>query len=303
MEQHLSFYYAFYMVACKGSISAASKELYISQPAVSKSIAKLEAALETTLLIRSSKGVTLTYEGELLYQRLKVAFESIALGEEQLRYQKESEQEQLTIGISSTLCKYVLLPHLKDFVKKNPHLQISILCQSSFETIQSLKDGTIDVGFIGGFPLNDEFIFQKTHEIKDIFVASKTYLEYVKMRMQKDQIPEDDMISLFHYSNLMLLDKQNLSRKYVDHYINTYNIQADNVIEVSTMDLLIQFASIGMGVACVIENFVEEELKTGELISLPLPFTIPKRQLGLAYRKGPISSSLEQLVQLFQSPF
>ena len=69
MTQNLSSYYVFYIAAKTGNISAASKELYISQPAVSKSITKLEANLNTKLLIRSSRGVTLTREGEILYER------------------------------------------------------------------------------------------------------------------------------------------------------------------------------------------------------------------------------------------
>jgi len=53
MEQNLSLYYVFHTVAKKGSISHAAKELYISQPAISKSIQKLEDNLNTTLFKRS----------------------------------------------------------------------------------------------------------------------------------------------------------------------------------------------------------------------------------------------------------
>ena len=59
MEQHLSpDYKIFYEVARTGNISKAAKELYISQPAISKAIGKLEESLNTTLFFRSSKGGT-----------------------------------------------------------------------------------------------------------------------------------------------------------------------------------------------------------------------------------------------------
>ena len=91
MTQNLSSYYVFYIAAKTGNISAASKELYISQPAVSKSITKLEANLNTKLLIRSSRGVTLTREGEILYERLKEAFHSIVTAlPQRVRPQKAS---------------------------------------------------------------------------------------------------------------------------------------------------------------------------------------------------------------------
>ena len=85
MNQNLSSYYIFYIAAKSGNISAASKELFISQPAVSKSISKLEANLNVRLLIRNSRGVILTNEGKILYERLAEAFHSIELGEEQLK--------------------------------------------------------------------------------------------------------------------------------------------------------------------------------------------------------------------------
>ena len=146
MNQNLSSYYVFYMVAKTGNISAASKELFISQPAVSKSITKLEANLNTKLLIRSSRGVTLTNEGKILYARLQEAFHAIELGEEQLKYENKLEIEHLTIGVSTTLCKYVLLPYLKEFVRRNPHIRISICCQSTYQTLEALKEGNIDLG-------------------------------------------------------------------------------------------------------------------------------------------------------------
>ena len=57
MNQNLSAYRIFYAVANSGNISKAAKELYISQPAISKSIQKLEEGLGCTLFVRSSRGV------------------------------------------------------------------------------------------------------------------------------------------------------------------------------------------------------------------------------------------------------
>ncbi|NCC45150.1 MAG: LysR family transcriptional regulator, partial [Clostridia bacterium] len=84
MEQNLSLYYIFHTVARKGNISGAAKELFISQPAISKSIRKLEENLGTVLFKRSSRGVTLTSEGELLYRHTTEAFTSLQIGEETL---------------------------------------------------------------------------------------------------------------------------------------------------------------------------------------------------------------------------
>lgn len=285
MNQNLSSYYVFYMVAKTGNISAASKELFISQPAVSKSITKLEANLNTKLLIRSSRGVTLTNEGKILYARLQEAFHAIELGEEQLKYENKLEIEHLTIGVSTTLCKYVLLPYLKEFVRRNPHIRISICCQSTYQTLEALKEGSIDIGLVGEPDSDFPFIFSRMHAIEDIFVTTQSYLDNLMIRTGVDYQSLSDKREFFKDTTLMLMDKENLSRRFVDQYITANEIQAANLIEVSTMDLLIEFATIGIGIACVIKNFVEKELKNGTLIEIPLPFTIPKRNIGLIYPK------------------
>ena len=85
MNQNLSSYWIFYTVANAGNISKAAKELYISQPAISKSIQKLEDGLECKLFSRSSRGVVLTDEGRLLYDHVSEAFEALNEGEEKLK--------------------------------------------------------------------------------------------------------------------------------------------------------------------------------------------------------------------------
>ena len=110
MSNNLSLYHVFNCVAETGNISQASKLLYVSQPAVSKAIVSLEEIMNLTLFIRNSRGVRLTEEGQLLYQYTKEAFEILKQGEERLKHMKELGVGHLKIGVSATLCKYVLLP-------------------------------------------------------------------------------------------------------------------------------------------------------------------------------------------------
>ena len=150
MEQNFNLYHIFYTVAKCKNISGAARELFISQPAISKAIARLEQNLGSTLFLRSSRGVKLTEAGELLYGQVERAFSAISQGEQQLMRMQKLGIGHLTLGASATLCKYVLLPILQPFVRENPHIQISISCQSSYETIEALEKGSIDIGLIGG---------------------------------------------------------------------------------------------------------------------------------------------------------
>ena len=295
MIQSLSCYRIFYTVAKTGNISKAAKELYISQPAISKSIQKLEESMNCELFRRRSRGVSLTEEGELLYSHVKVAFETLALGEDRLRNSIELGVGHLKIGVSSTLCKYMLLPYLKEFIKLYPHINISITCQSTNDTLKLLEENKIDVGLIGKPESLKNIDFYYLAEIKDIFVATKDYLRNLKARGVKED-------RILQSSTIMLLDKNNMTRQYIDDYLQENHIVVQDSIDISSMDLLIEFAKISVGVACVIREFVKKELADGSLIEIPLGFPIHKREVGFAYKKSvKPSKSLELFVDFYKS--
>ncbi len=279
MNQSLSSYRIFYTVAKTGNISKAAKELFISQPAISKSIQKLEESLGCDLFRRSSRGVILTEEGELLFSHVSLAFETLAMGEDKLKNSLSLGMGHLKIGVSSTLCKYLLVPYLKEFTHKYPHINISITCQSSNETLLLLEENKIDIGLIGK-PGNTKSIeFFPLMEIEDIFVATDAYLENSKRRGYEI----DEILS---HSTLMLLDKNNMTRQFIDDFLRENQIVIQDLIEISTMDLLIDFAKINLGVACVIREFVKDDLDAGILTEILLGFPMHKREVGFAYKNS-----------------
>ena len=295
MNQNLSSYRIFYTVANTGNISKAAKELYISQPAISKSIQKLEESVGCKLFSRSSRGVVLTDEGKLLYEHVSEAFETLTMGEEKLKRSIELGVGHLKIGVSSTLCKYLLLPYLKEFIRQNPHISISISCQSTNDTLKLLEDNKIDIGLIGKPENLKNIHFDFLEEIEDIFVAAKDYLRNLKARgIQKDHILQS--------STLMLLDKNNMTRQDIDDYLQENQIIIKDSIDISDMDLLIDFACIGVGVACVIKNFVREDLENGTLMEIPLGFPIHKREVGFAYKTTTKpSKSLAEFIHFYKT--
>lgn len=295
MNQSLSSYRIFYTVANTGNISKAAKELFISQPAISKSIQKLEESVGCRLFSRSSRGVILTEEGKLLYDHVSTAFETLTLGEEKLKRSIELGVGHLKIGVSSTLCKYLLLPYLKEFIRQNPHISISISCQSTNETLKLLEDNKIDIGLIGKPAILKNIHFDFLEEIEDVFVATKDYLRNLQARgITKDAILPN--------ATLMMLDKNNMSRQYIDKYLQEHEIQVRDSIDISDLDLLIDFARIGVGVACVIKNFVKDDLADGTLVEIPLDTAIHKREVGFAYRSNTKpSKSLAEFIRFYQS--
>ena len=282
MENNLSLYKIFYTTAETGNISAAAKKLYISQPAVSKAVSKLEQSVGVPLFVRSSKGVTLTYEGQILYENVRNAFENIRSGEEQIRNLVDFNEGHIRFGASTTLCKYVLLPYLKKFMAGYPNVGISIVSQSTYETLRLLEEQKIDIGLIGTNGttpmLPDSMIYTKIMDIEDIFVATGSYIKAMGTR---------DIIS---HSTLLLLNKENITRQYVDHYFFENQVKINQVIEATSLDLLIEFAKIGLGLACVIREFVQPELGSRQLIQIPLKKPIPKRSVGFVRSAGAMPS-------------
>ena len=279
----LNLYHIFYTVAQCGNISAAARKLYISQPAVSKSVSRLEESFSSPLLVRSSRGVTLTENGRLLYKQLETAFQAIRQGEEMISRNDLLGAGSLSMGVSATLCKYVLLPYLQDYIAENPYVKISLSCQSTHETITALENGTLELGLVGeserleGSRLN----FLPIREIHDIFVCSPDYLSKLHTRPKEDFQQE-----ILPQVTFLLLNKDNVTRQYIDRHMLLQGITVEHKIEVSTMDLLIDFARIGLGIACVIGEFVRDELQKGSLMECSIREPIPPRRIGFAYPRS-----------------
>lgn len=294
MENNLNLYYIFYTVALHKNISGAAKELYISQPAISKAISKLEQSLDVILFHRSSRGVTLTMEGELLFTQVQTAFSAIRHGEEQLKKVNELGISQISIGVSITLCKYVLLPYLQQFVKDNPHIKVTITCHPTMETLRDIDNSVTDIGVVGIPSLPNGLTYIPFREIQDTFVTTDRYLENLKIRVGNDRK------AILNNATFMMLNKENISRKYVDMYLSSHQITMDNIIEINTMDMLIELAKIDLGIACVIKDFVKDELDDHSLTEVSLGRAIPKRKLGLVYKDDTImTDAMKKFISYF----
>lgn len=295
MEQHLAQYRIFFEVAKAGSISKAAKLLYISQPAISKSILRLEENLEIALFTRTSKGVSLTPEGQIFYEYLQNAFSAIEAGETHLAKIKQFNIGKITVGTSNTLCKYILLPYLNRFMKENPHTMVSIFTQSSDETSFLLSENKIDIGLVAKPARTQSMSYISIMKIHDIFVASPAYLSSLKHIFNNNFDPLRD-------GNIMMLDKNNATRRFIDSCIEGSKLQLNQSIETGNMELLIEFAKTGIGIACVIKEFIQKELEEGTLIEIEMPpdLYIPKREIVFLYDEKNFNPSLIKFISMIK---
>ncbi|MBC8062757.1 MAG: LysR family transcriptional regulator [Clostridiaceae bacterium] len=292
MSNDLELYRVFYTVAKCGNISQAAEQLYISQPAVSKTIRRLETIVGITLFLRSSRGVKLTNEGDIFFEYVERAIKEISVGEEILSKLKKREHGIIKLGVSTTLCKYYLIPRLKQFISKYPDIQIKIINKTTFETIKLVEEGIIDFGLVS-IPFNaGSYNYIELANLQDTFVASKEYLQPFGIIKPNE---------VFSKCSFMLLESDNIARKYIDQYFMNNNILVKPEIEVSNMDLLIEFAKIGLGVTVVIKDFINKELSEGSLTEILVTPQISKRTIGIiSHKKVPLSIAAQTFLSFIE---
>jgi DNA-binding transcriptional LysR family regulator len=280
-------YRVFFTVGGCGTISEAAGRLFVSQPAVSKSIKKLEDLTGCTLFVRSSKGVRLTTEGQILYDYVEKGFEHLQNGEQVMKKIRNKGQGLVKVGISNTLCRYYFIPHLEEFHRKFPGIRITIVNRTSQETLKLLEKGLIDFGIISIPQDRSQFTYREVLTVHDVFVTGRRYPEL--------QAPVP-LQTLSRYP-VMMLEKDNVTRSYIDAYLAENQVGLQPELEIGSMDFLIEFAKIGLGIALVIKNFVEEELSRGVLYEVPVAPAMPPRKVGIVMPKNlPISIAAETFI-------
>ena len=267
-------YRVFNMVAECGSISQAAEKLFVTQPAVSKAIRNLEESLDVQLFQRNPRGVELTAEGQVLYDHVQQAFKQLNEGERLMGQLKNREYGMIRIGISNTLCKYYFLPHLEAFHQHYPNLKIQIVNRTSMETLGMMEEGLLDCAVISEMAFSPKFLYHQLMTIHDIFVAGK---EAPKTSMSLLDLEDEAML---------LLERNNATRDHLEKFFQRSGVSLNVDIEISSMEFLVEFSKIGLGVASVIEEFVDKELSEKSLYRWPVVPEVPERSLGLIYERN-----------------
>ena len=272
MSVKLELYRVFKEVAEVGNITAAAQALYISQSAVSQSIKQLERDLQTRLFARNSRGVTLTAEGQMLYEYVRSAMGLLETGEEKLSQTRELQMGQLTIGASDTVTSQFLLPYLDTFHKRHPAIHIQIVSGRSHKVLGLLRSGKVDIAFASTPTDTSSLDIHPCFSTHAIFVAGAEY------PCDFDHVYSLEEIAAFP---LILLERKASSRLFLERYFLQNGLRLNPEIELGARSLLVDLAAIGFGVAGVTEEFVHRELESGRLKKLKTDFDIPPRSVDM----------------------
>ena len=291
MSVKLELYRVFKEVAEVGNITAAAQALYISQSAVSQSIKQLERDLQTRLFARNSRGVTLTAEGQMLYEYVRSAMGLLETGEEKLSQTRELQMGQLTIGASDT--SQFLLPYLDEFHKKHPAIHIQIISGRSHKVLGLLRSGKVDIAFASTPSDTSSLRIFPCFDTHAIFVAGAEY------PCDFSHVYTLEEIAAFP---LILLERKASSRLYLERFFLQNGLRLNPEIELGARSLLVDLAAIGFGVAGVTEEFVRKELESGRLKKLETSFEIPPRSVDMCLLSDvPQSAAAERFTAFVQS--
>ena len=271
MAVKLELYRVFKEVAEAGNISTAAKNLYISQSAVSQSIKQLETALQARLFSRSPRGVSLTGEGQMLYQYVRSALGLLATGEDKLSQAQQLLLGTLVIGASDTVTSFFLTHYLDAFQRLHPGIRLKIVSGRSAKVLSMLKSGAVDIAFASS-PSDSAISNWPCFSTHSVFVAGSSYecdFDHVYTRQEIAAFP------------LILLERKASSRVFLEQYFLQSGITLTPEIELSSRQLLVTLARIGLGVAGVTQEFVQDALDSGDICLLKTDFTIPARSVDM----------------------
>ncbi|MFV0551129.1 MAG: LysR family transcriptional regulator [Anaerorhabdus sp.] len=269
MNIKLEQYKIFNEAASTLSFSSAARNLFITQSAVSQAISQLEKELKTQLFVRMTKGVTLTREGELLFQNINQALTLITHAENQLSNLSELKEGELNIAAGDSVSEFFLAPYLSQFHDLYPNVKIKVINRTSLEINQLLKNNQVDLGFVN-LPIHDESLtFNECFVIHDIFVGKNpTNKTYTYKEISK--LP------------LILLEESSNSRHFLNKQFAKNGIKVEPHMELGAHSLLLECVKERLGVACVIKEFSGKYLNK-EVFELDVQPPLPTRSIGYAY--------------------
>ena len=273
----LDLYRVFYTVAKCGSLTKAAEELYISQPAVSQAIKQLESQLGGKLFNRVSRGMELTETGgKQMFDIVEQALKMLDSAEDRFRERRNIATGQIRIAAADTIVTHFLMRYIKKYHEIYPNVNIIFKNSTTKEALDMIKSNKADIGMVN-LPIYDKDVIMtgQTGIIEDIFVASDKYKELLDKNLSLRDLPD--------YPVLML-DGTTSTTKEINDFFESMSIKIVPEFEAGSIELLIEMAKNGLGIACVPRRYVLDELAKKELREVKVTPSLPLRATGVIIR-------------------
>ena len=291
MDINYELYKVFYYVASTLSFSEASKQLFISQ-SLSASPSSTGEEAGSDLIHPEYQESPSYYRRRDLLRHIEPAISLIKRGESQL-LDVGARGGQLHIGASDTICRYFLVPYLERFHREFPGAHIKVTNATSIRCVELLETGQVDLivvnspnAYLGNVPN-----VKKIKDFQDVFIADKAFEE---LKGKKLSFKE-----LLNYPILML-DRKSTTSEYLHNLFLQNQLDLVPEIELSSNDLLIDLARIGLGIAFIPDFCLSQTSDSDSLFIVETKEVLPERELVIAYNeKVPISKAAQEFLSYF----
>ena len=275
----------FLEVANSKSFLEASNKLFISQPAISRSIANLEESLNMTLFYRANKGISLTPSGQVLYKYLLEIRNMLLSCERVLVSMNDIEEGNLIIGVQSHIVRNYLMNKIDHFRSNHPNIKIKLIDLSTSELLESLEKRTVDF-VVDSSPIATIY---NNITIKPICSLSTSF---IKSFFNKSRIKT---LSDLEKQCLILPVARSSLRKNLNKCFKDTSIKIEPKLEFETEELIIDSVRRNIGVGYVVKDAVKYLVKENIISYINLDEELPKMEINLVY----IENYLTEIANLF----
>lgn len=266
----------FYTVAKLQNISKAAKELDVTQPAVSRIILNIEKEYNTQLFFRSKNGVTLTRDGQKLFEMIKnplIELEKISTSIDN----RHLDEITIHVGATSTALYCFLFKKLEEIKKLFPRVNFRIYSNSSKKLLEMVEKGSIDFAFITTpFEGGEELEIYNIAKLNDILIAPISYQDEIKGQVS--------IKSLTKYK-FVLLSKEMQFRQYVDDFFTKHGVSISPSYETDSSSILMPFVENGLGLTIIPDEMAFKAIEEKKCFQVNLKEKLPPRYIAFAIKK------------------
>ncbi|MGD8264657.1 MAG: LysR family transcriptional regulator, partial [Desulfobacterales bacterium] len=266
----------FYFAAKRGNLSAAAQELYITQPAVTKGIQRLQEFYEMKFVDHIGKKLVLTDAGAVLYDIAEKIFELDRHAEESIRDFQQRKRGHIRILSSESFGDYYLPRIIIPFSKKHPLVRISMSILPTEQVVENTTALNSDLGFIS-YPIeHKKLVVKGVLEDQLMIIAPPEHPLTLKKVLEPQDLRDELMV---------MHETGSAPRRAIEDYIRRNNIPVIIPLEISSNRAIKRSVEEGIGIALISRKVAHEEIQAGKLAAIPLSDPSMKRKFYMVYHK------------------
>lgn len=295
MNISYEYYRMFYYVAKYGNLTQAAEALHNNQPNLSRTIRLLEHETGCQLLIRSNRGVTLTPEGERLYAHVKIAVEQLHAAEEELTAAAGLCKGVVTIGVSETALRLLLLPVLNRFKREYPDIHIRISNHLTNQAIESVKSGRVDFAVATISGMTDQTLrIRPVMRFRDILVGGPSHASTAHLPLTLQDLSQYPLICL---------EENTMTYHFYEAFYRSHHLALKPELEAAATDQILLMIQNDLGIGFLPEVYARDAIAQKEVYRLALTEEIPERQICIVEHTGhPLSVAAATLKNMLTKP-